>query len=136
MYLSIDPGKTTGYALFDDNGVVNFMGKIEGEDKFLDQLESLVETHTIKTAIVEGFRNRPNNLVSMRSTNPTSMHIGAITRVLRKKKILIVMQEASPALAIGLRFLGVHEQYINKHVPDDVSALAHGTYYLRKQKIL
>lgn len=136
MYIAIDPGKTTGYAMFDDNGVVVFFGKIEGEDKFLDQLEELVESRDIKVAIVEEYRNRPNMKHNLRSTNVTSQHIGAITRILRKAKIKIVIQPASPCLSIGLKFLGVSENYINKHVPDEVSALAHGTYYLRKQKIL
>ena len=57
MYLAIDPGKTTGYAMFDDNGVVTFMGKITGEDKFLDQLEELVSSRMIQVIILEEYRN-------------------------------------------------------------------------------
>lgn len=112
------------------------MGKIKGEDRFLDQLEQLVDSYEIKVAIVEEYRNRPNMKHNLRSTNTTSQHIGAIKRILRKKKIEIVEQAASPCLVIGLKFLGVGHLYVNKHVPDDVSALAHGTYYLRKMKIL
>ena len=138
MYLAIDPGKTTGYALFDDRGVVKFMGKITGEDKFLDELESMVSAQQISVLIVEIYRNRPGkkNIHNNWSKNETSQHIGAIKRIARKAGIEVVEQEPSPALPIGLRFIGMHETYINKHVPDEVSALAHGTYYLRQKKIL
>ncbi len=137
MYLAIDPGKTTGYAVFDDEGKVVTQGKLKGEDVFLDFLEDVVlQAYPIHQVIMEAYRNRPNMKNNMRSTNPTSQHEGAISRVFRKRKIPIALQEASPALAIGLKFLEVEAKYKGKHVPDDVSALAHGTYYLRKQKIL
>jgi hypothetical protein len=136
VYIAIDPGKTTGYALFNEQGLSTFIGKITGEDKFLDELESLVAGGSIKIMIIEGYRNRPNMIHNMRSTNPTSQHIGAIKRIARKAGITVVEQAASPALAIGLKFLGVAHLYVNKHVPDEVSALAHGTYYLRQQKVL
>ena len=139
VYLAIDPGKTTGYALFNDHGVVTFMGKITGEDKFLDELELLVDTRKqLKVLIIETYRNRPGpkNQHNTWSTNATSQTIGAIKRIARKAGLEIVEQEPSPCLVIGLRFLGMSQTYKGKHVPDDVSALAHGTYYLRKKKIL
>lgn len=138
MYLAIDPGQTTGYALFDENGDSRFMGKIKGEDKFLDELELIVSANQITTIILEAYRNRPGlkNSHNNWSKNETSQHIGAIKRIARKAKVEVVEQEPSPCLPIGLKFLGMSDVYRDKHVPDEVSALAHGTYYLRKNKIL
>lgn len=129
-YLAIDPGKRTGWATFDESGKPTGMGAFDGEDRFLDWFE---EQHP-GLVIIERYRNR-GGFVNSFSDMPTSQHIGAIKRVCRKKKIPIVEQDPSPALAIGLRFIGAHSTYAGKHVPDEISALAHGTYYLRKQGI-
>lgn len=136
VYIAIDPGKTTGYALFDSSGIVTFTGKITGEDKFLDELETLVAAGNIKVMIIEIYRNRPHMKHNNWSKNETSQIIGATKRIARKAGIKVVEQEPSPALAIGLKFLGISHVYAGKHVPDDVAALAHGTYYLRQQKVL
>lgn len=136
MYLAIDPGSTrTGWAKFNNEGIVQNIGVIKGADKFLDWLEELVEKEEIKVAIVEQYRNR-GGFINDFSIMPTSQHIGAIARILRKRKIPIVYQDPSPCLSIGLRFLGMFTTYNGKHVPDEVSALAHGTYYLKKEGIL
>jgi len=130
QYLAIDPGKRTGWASFDEEGKSIEFGAIQGYDKFLDWLE----TQHPGLLIVEQYRNR-GGLTNSFSDMPTSQHIGAIRRIAYKKKIPIIYQEPSPCLAIGLRFLGVYKTYQGKHVPDEISALAHGTYYLRKQGI-
>lgn len=131
-YLAIDPGQTnTGWATFDEDGKFEEWGIIKGQDRFLDWLEEQAPG----MVILERYRNR-GGFVNSFSDMPTSQHIGAILRVCRKKKIPYILQDPSPALAIGLRFLGMHEMYVGKHVPDNVSAAAHGTYYLRKNKVL
>lgn len=138
MYLAIDPGKTTGFAHFDPNSEIVINDKIKGEDAFLDFLEKYLEVHEIKVFIVEAYRNRPGpaNKHNVWSKNETSQHIGAIKRIARKAGITVVEQEPSPCLAIGLKFLDMDNRYKGKHVPDEISALAHGTYYLKKNGIL
>lgn len=132
-YLAIDPGqKNTGWATFDELGQLTDYGKVVGQDKFLDWFEDLTPQPGI--VIIERYRNR-GGFTNSFSTMPTSQHIGAILRVCRKRKIPYVEQDPSPALAIGLRFLNVHTLYVGKHVPDEISALAHGTYYLRKKGV-
>lgn len=131
-YLAIDPGQTnTGWASFNAEGEFLEWGIIKGQDKFLDWFEE----QSPGFVIIERYRNR-GGFVNSFSDMPTSKHIGAIERVCRKKKIPFTLQDPSPALAIGLRFLNLHTIYVGKHVPDNVSALAHGTYYLRKNKVL
>lgn len=133
-YLAIDPGKkNTGWAAFDATGELLALGTVVGTDRFLDQLEEL-NFEQLKTVIIEQYKNRGGSLNFM-STMPTSQHIGAITRILRKAGVDYVFQDPSPGLTIGLRFLRMHGTYEGKHVPDEVSAWAHGTYYLVSKKI-
>lgn len=135
IYLAIDPGQAnTGWAKWDKDGTIIGAGIIKGQDRFLDWLEALVFEAEILTAIVEQYRNRGGAVNNM-STMPTSQHIGAIARVLRKQRVPIVFQDPSPALSIGLRFLRVHAAYVGKHVPDNISATAHGEYWLRKNGV-
>jgi len=133
-YLAIDPGKTTGWATFDEKGTLTEFDEIRGEDDFLDWLEAKVDTECPLVAVIERYRSRPGSINSF-SDMPTSRHIGAIERILRKRKVKMVMQDPSPALAMGLRFISMHTMYRGKHVPDKISAVAHGTYYLRKEGI-
>ena len=126
-YLAIDPGKTTGWAAYTKEGVLIQLGKIKGEDKFLDWLE----TQSPHEAIVEVYRNRPGWHNSW-STGPTQQHIGAIKRTLRKKGLTtrqIHDQEPSPCLDIGCKWAGIPNTK-GKHLDDAFAAHAHGTYYL------
>ncbi len=135
-FLAIDPGKTTGWASFTKEGDLIATGKIRGHDEFLDWLEE----QEAKEIILERYRNRvggKSTAINAWSENETSQLIGAIKRVARKSGIKVHEQNASDGLAFGLRFLGVYGTYYRggkriKHVPDDISALAHGTYYMRK----
>ena len=133
-YLSIDPGDNTGWAKFDDKGKFQAFGEIKGHDNFLDWLEK-VEVSEGDVWIIESYRSRPGAINSW-SRQPTIQLIGAIKRQAHKKHIFIEEQYPSPCLSIGLRFIGMHKMYVGKHVPDQVSALAHGTYYLRKKGVL
>lgn len=129
-YLAIDPGLTTGWASFDHEGKPLGFDEIKGYDEFLDWFEE----QSPGLIIIERYRNR-GGAINGFSDMPTSQHIGAIKRIARKKKVPIIEQDPSPCLSVGLRFLGLYATYRGKHVPDKVSALAHGTYYLRKQGI-
>lgn len=129
-YLAIDPGDNTGWAAWDEHGNLINCGTVRGQDAFLDWLEE----QNPSEVILEAYRNRPG-AVNAWDKGPTQQLIGAIKRILRKKSIPVHEQDPSPCLSIGLKFLGVSKQYEGKHVPDQISALAHGTYYLRKNRI-
>lgn len=136
MYVAVDPGKTTGYALFNAKGHVTENAKIFGDDAFLDKFEEIAATGDYKVLIIEAYRSRPGAINSW-SKNETSQIIGAVKRIARKSGMKIIEQEPNPGLVIGLKFLGVSHLYPKgKHVPDDISALAHGTYYLRQIRVL
>lgn len=133
MYLAIDPGKRTGFARFGEDGElleVPFM--LTPEDKALDYLESV---EGVKVIILETYRNRPGVGHNTWSTGPTQQHIGAIKRIARKRLWKVVEQEPKD-LYMGLRHIGMYTQYPKgKHVPDEISAYAHGEFYLRKAKV-
>lgn len=129
-YLAIDPGVTTGWAAFDKDGGFITFGEIKGEDNFLDWLEE----QEFKEIILERYRSRPG-AINAWSKGETQQHIGAIKRIAKKRGVTVNEQDPSPALAIGLRFIGMSETYKGKHVPDKISALAHGEYFLRKHRI-
>lgn len=124
FFLAVDPGKSTGWASYTENGTLIDLGKITPEDKFLDWLES----QTPRIVIIETYRNRPGFTNSW-STGPTQQMIGAIKRILRKKHVKIVEQEPSPCLAIGCKWAGIPNKK-GQHLDDSMSAHAHGTYYL------
>jgi hypothetical protein len=136
ILISCDPGKTTGFVRWDEAGSPIEMIKITGEDEACDWLEQQECTDFL----YENYRNRPGakNAHNIWSDNPTSQTLGALKRIARKKKWVLHEQEPQ-ALAIGLRHLGLGSEYVKNgkpvHVPDDVSAMAHGEYFLRKKHI-
>lgn len=129
-YLAIDPGNNTGWASFKRNGEVLDFSVITGHDDFLDWLEEQFPFPQV--IIIEDYRVRPQGNINTFSRVPTIQLIGAISRIARKKKSKVVLQPSS-ILPIGLKFIGA--KYDKAHVPDQISALAHGVYYLQKNNI-
>lgn len=134
-YLSIDPGKkNTGYAWFTDNGIPIENKSISDQNKFMDWLEA-EDVSACELIIMETYRNRGGRANDW-SSNETSQLIGMIKRFAYKNNIKIEDSE-SANLYIGLRFLNLYEKYGKRgqHVPDGLSALAHGVYVLQKLRI-
>lgn len=136
MYMSIDPGeKRTGWARFDENGDTTGFGKINGIDEFLDWLE---DQPPPKTLILENYRVNPNISHAFSKVRTVEV-IGGVKRYCRKHGVNLVEQRNTD-LSIGLRYIGMYEVYYKgrkkiKHVDDEISALAHGEYFLVKNKI-
>lgn len=130
-FIAVDPGtERSGVALFDATGSPMGMEVIKKEDPLLDWLEE----QECEVLIIERYRNRPG-AINAWSTGGVQQIIGAVKRIARKKGWTVVEQDPSPALMIGLKYLGLGSTYKDKHVPDQISALAHGEYYLVKNRI-
>lgn len=130
-FIAVDPGsQRSGVALFDATGNPLGMEVIKEVDPLLDWLEE----QECEVLILERYRNRPG-AINAWSTGDTQQIIGAVKRIARKKGWAVVEQDPSPCLAIGLKYLGLGTTYKGKHVPDQISALAHGEYYLVKNKV-
>jgi hypothetical protein len=138
-YLSIDPGeKTSGWAAFDKEGKELEFGKITGgPEAFMDWLESLVPRPT--EIIYENYRVSPT-LNHGFSKVVTIQLIGMIKRYAHTRKILL-HEQPNTVLKIGLKYIGFYLMYYDasgkkkKHVDDEISAYAHGVYYLQKKGI-
>lgn len=138
-FLSIDPGeRTTGWAAFDAAGAELEFGKITGgPDEFMDWLESLVPTP--KEIIYENYRVSPTINHGF-SKVVTIQLIGMIKRYAHTRKILL-HEQPNTVLKIGLKWVGFYNTYYDskgkkkKHVDDQISAYAHGVYYLQKKGI-
>lgn len=137
-YLSIDPGEqTTGWAKFDEAGNEIEFGKITGgPDSFMDWLEGL--DNPPREIIYENYRVNPTINHGF-SKVVTIQLIGMIKRYARKNKILL-HEQPNTVLKIGLKYIGMYEIYYppgkpKKHVDDQISAYAHGVYYLQKKGI-
>lgn len=137
-YLSIDPGeKTTGWAKFDETGKEIEFGKVTGgPDNFMDWLEGLSDPPA--EIIYENYRISPTVNHGF-SKVVTIQLIGMIKRYANKHKIKL-HEQPNTVLKIGLKYIGMYEIYYppgkpKKHVDDQISAYAHGVYYLQKKGI-
>jgi len=131
MWIAIDPGETTGYAIFDDVGELVTNGAIKGHDTFLDWLDE--RTDVFDGCILEDYQVRNQQFNHQGSRVPTIQLIGAIKRWARKRSIPVHLQR-SDVLPVACKFIGFpYKRGI--HVPDHISALAHGVYWLQQHKI-
>ncbi len=131
-FLAIDPGgKRTGWATFDGEGKATGCNLVVGIDNFMDWLDALEPVPEV--VIVESYHIDNKMFNHQGSDVPTLRLIGMIERYCHVKRLKMVKSRRAN-LKIGLQFMGV-EYGKGEHVPDQVSALAHGTYYLVKHRI-
>lgn len=142
-FLSIDPGQNnTGWAAFKKDGKLIAFDKVTGgADLFMDWIEGLDPAP--KQIVFEEYKVNPG-ISHAWSDAPTIQIIGMIKRYAKKAGIPIAGQ-SNQFLKIGLRQIGLYHIYYKrekgkevriKHVDDEVSAYAHGTYYLKKKGVI
>lgn len=143
-YLAIDPGeKRTGWATFAENGDPIGMGVITGDaDDFMDWLEELDPQP--KEIIFEGYWINPTISHGF-SEALTIQLIGMIRRYAKKQEIKLHKQRNTD-LKVALRHAGFYGTYYHvtgpkrgqriKHVDDQISAFAHGKYWLIKNGVI
>lgn len=137
-WLSIDPGETTGWALWEGDRLLD-----AGQEelvKFVDEVgESNSERCTctdpfyVELLVIERFalypwvaRSGELDFDELR----TSRGIGALEYIARQAGVRVVMQPATikdPAQAAGARELFLSPVYENRHAND---AIMHGWYYI------
>lgn len=131
-YLAIDPGETSGWAEFDENGILVAFGQF----KQVKQAEFLAEhvKPTLKALIVEDYKNHAHQKQKNWSRNQTSKNIGAIEMICEMRKVPYFLQP-NTVKAIGYKYAGIEppSDHSISHGPD---AIAHGTYFLRTKGIL
>ena len=133
FYLSFDPGKTTGWAMFDGNGQIIQYGQAS-LDELIDLTEEWARVWPISTIIYESFvlfRHKARQQTG--SKMEASQAIGIIKTLARKTDATLVEQDPTiKSLAqkwTQLKPIGDHAQ---SHWVD---AFNHGAYWLIRQGI-
>lgn len=129
-FMAIDPGKTTGYATWDEQGVPNGFGHVRSAA----ELSTELQRHGPKVVIVENFRLRPwLSTQQSWSDFPASRVIGMVEMYCELAGAALVKQEPS-CKETGYAWSGVKKAKDHKdsHYRD---AYAHGVFYLVKNKI-
>ena len=134
MYAAFDPGGRTGIAIFYSDGS-DLTKKSLTEEHFLLYLQMLIKVrdNTFNTFIVEDFRLRQDKALDLVGNNfVASRMIGAIQLTAHILKVPIVYQPSS-ILPTALKWAGIPKP--RGHLPDELSAYAHGIHYLVKNNI-
>ena len=133
--LSVDPGKRTGWAVWNfGSGQPELltMGVSKDVEEFYDVL-SHIQTDQI---VYENYHVRPQGMnkgwAHEWNRPPASLVIGALEFYSRANEIKIAVQQASQ-LPVGCGYIG-YPYRKGIHVPNNVSAIAHGAYWLVKNK--
>ncbi len=121
--LALDPGESTGWAIFQDAGIEDFgtLKKHEVEDWLIDQKPDVV--------VVEDYKIRPNKFNAHAWSSPYTLQlIGSIKTIFKMKGIQVILQQPSvKPVGYGLAGATYVKGKPNMHYLD---AIAHGCFYL------
>jgi hypothetical protein len=136
VYIFIDPGETTGWAKFADNGDTIALGQVKGFDNLCAFINiNLHISQPIKQVTVEEFKLYPwKSNAQMWSEFETVQVIGAIRA---KCYTLNLPYETVPAknYPMGFRYQGMDVPPHSNPLHDQLVAHAHGVYWLQSHGI-
>ena len=128
-YLCLDPGKTTGWATFDESGVGITMGQVN-----VEELIEMLKTTPAKVIITEDYRLFPwKAKEQVWSKLDTVRLIGMIQLWCYLHNLQLILQDPN-IKSIGYMWAGLKKaaSHKNSHERD---AYVHGVYYLQRQGI-
>ena len=137
--LAIDPGGSTtkasiGYALFDEEGRLMEKGVFTKKELYA-HLENFISGWQV---VIENFVNNEKSRGGQ--TNGTSEIIGAVEFACHLNSVPLYRQ--SPRILSVAKIQNQYKLPINprtkqpvKHLPDEDSAMLHGLYFLKAQKL-
>lgn len=131
-YLAIDPGITSGWAIFDEQGNVLNYGQFK-LDEVDDAIPELIHEKLI-AVICEDYRNHGWMQQKKWSRNDTSKIIGRIEAIAALRKVPVHLQP-NTVKAIGYKWAGLNEAPSNHSISHQFDAVAHGVYWLQKNNI-
>jgi hypothetical protein len=133
-YLAVDPGETSGVAVFDSQGLILDMCEVESLKNLVLYLEAIPQT--IRHIIYEGYTIFPGKaLAHTGSEVETVQAIGAI-RSAGYRRGTEFTKQFSNILPIAQQWTGKKVPSSGSHGHDEWSAYNHGMYYLIKNQIV
>lgn len=130
-YLAIDPGHTSGWATFNDEGDMLEFGQFKME-KIMDELPELLHENLIMV-VVEDYRNHGWMQQKKWSRNETSKIIGKIEMLAGMRNVPITLQ-SNTVKGIGQMWAGIDPPK-NHAISHKFDAVGHGVYYLQSNGI-
>ena len=130
-YLAIDPGLTSGWATFDDAGIIIEMGQFTMAE-LMTVLKELIHAD-LKTVIVEDYVNYGWKQQKKWTRNDTSKIIGKIETLCELLSIPIVLQAAMHR-PVGYMYAGL-VQPKDHSISHQYDAYAHGVFWLQTNGI-
>ena len=137
MYVAIDPGKRVGVATFALDGSDRSKALLPEEDfrLYLINHIRMQNNYPITAFIVEGFWLRQKEaLDQVGSDMPASRTYGAVELAAQMMNVPLHVQPSS-ILPQACKWARVPYNPRKKHTPDQLSAYAHGVYWLINNKI-
>lgn len=131
VYIAFDPGHTSGWATFDENGDVIEMGQFTLDE--LSRIKDLIH-EDIKAVIVEDYKNHGYMQQKRWGRNETSKVIGRIEAVCDMLGVPAPHLQPNTVRAIGYKWMG-SEQPKNHSISHSWDACAHGVYWLQTNGI-
>jgi hypothetical protein len=136
MLLSIDPGLTTGWAIWNVPKLLLF-GDCKGIEEFFDSLLLPDEWEEVDQIVMEDYKIRPSSLNKNWghewNNGPALQVIGGVKLWARSHSIPYHMSQPS-ILPVGCGYIG-YPYNKKKHTPNYISAIAHGAWYQVKNKL-
>lgn len=129
FYLCLDPGKTTGWATFEESGAGITMGQVNTEE-----LIEMLKVTSAKVIITEDYRLFPwKAKEQIWSKMDTVRIIGMIQLWCYLHNLQLILQDSN-IKSIGYMWAGLKKagSHKNSHERD---AYVHGVYYLQKAGI-
>lgn len=134
-YLAIDPGDTSGWATFDDQGNLTGMGQF-GEGEFVKEISDLLHSD-LKHVIVEDyvlFQHKAMAQTSSRGRKlKTAKMVGKIEMLAELRNVPVTKQESSK-YSVGAAW-GGFEIPSNHSISHQYVAAAHGVFFLQQNGI-
>lgn len=136
MFISVDPGKNVGVATFNSDGTdrIKKSMSIEAFREFLSMVYSIPDLNNL-TFIMEDFKLRHDKAIDQTGSDmPASRCIGAVEQIVTMMGDRATIELQRPGILSGALKWAGYAHLANKghryHVPDEISAYAHGCYYL------
>lgn len=126
-YLALDPGETTGWCCFSEEGEILTYGQYKQADQ-TKELTRLI-TSDLLAVICEDYRNFAWKQQTKWSRNQTSKNIGAIEMICEMRQVPLHLQPAN-IKTIGYKWLGLGEAPSNHSISHQFDAMVHGGYWL------